>query len=155
MKIHFAYRCAVTKHQCTAAMFTVNCLPCSAVPNQLTAAFCIYTYEDPLCIQVCSHQTPVHCCNVYGKLPALFCCAAVPNQLTAAFCIYTYEDPLCKQVCSHQTPVHCCNVYGKLPALFCCAKPTDSSLLHLHLRRPSLQTGVQPPNTSALLQCLG
>ena len=69
MKIHTAYRCAFTIHQCTAAVFMVNCLPCSSVllcqpaDSSLVPLF-IYTYEDPHCIQVCIHHTPVHCCSV-------------------------------------------------------------------------------------------
>ena len=69
MKIHTAYRCAFTIHQCTAAVFRVKCLPWSSVllcqpADSSLVPLLSYTYEDPHCIQVCIHHTPVHCCSV-------------------------------------------------------------------------------------------
>ena len=121
MKIHTAYRCAFTIHQCTAAVFSVNCLPCSSVL---------------LCQPADSSLVPLlcHCLFTPMKIPTAYTCAFTIHQCTAAvfrvnclpcysvlLCqpadsslvplfIYTYEDPHCIQVCIHHSPVHCCCV---------------------------------------------
>ena len=66
---HSANRCAVTKHQCPAAGFTAESMPCC----------CAKPVDSSL-------VTPIHCCSVQGNLHALLPCAAVQNQLTKALC---------------------------------------------------------------------
>ena len=127
--IHSANRCAVTKHQCPAAGFTAESMPCC----------CAKPVDSSL-------VTPIHCCSVQGNLPALLPCAAVQTQLTKALCHCTYihsangcavtkhqfpaagftaeSMPCCcaKPVDSSLvTPIHCCSVQGNLPALLPCA----------------------------------
>ncbi len=53
MEICSSYRCAVTQHQCTAALFRSECNPhCSLLmcksDSQQTVCHCSYTYEDML-----------------------------------------------------------------------------------------------------------
>ena len=64
MKIYSAYRFAVSQtpvHSSTVYGKLPALFFCAAAPNQLTAALChciytydTYTYEDLLCLQICS-----------------------------------------------------------------------------------------------------
>ena len=88
MKICSSHRCAVTLHQCTAALFRAKCSPHSSVllcktGSQQTVCHCSYTYEDLLFTQVCSDPAPMHCSKVQGKMQSPLFGAALQNRLTA------------------------------------------------------------------------
>ena len=100
--IHSANGCAVTKHQCPAAGFTAESMPCC----------CAKPVDSSL-------VTPIHCCSVQGNLPALLPCAAVQNQLTKALCHCTYSHSANRcAVTKHQLP--CSRVHGRKHALLLC-----------------------------------
>ncbi len=88
MEIWPSYRCAVTQHQRTAALFRAKCSPhCSVLlcktGSQQAVCHCSYTYGDLLFIQMCSDPTPVHCMTVFGKRHSPLFSAAVQNRFTA------------------------------------------------------------------------
>ena len=83
-----SYRCAVTLHHCTAALFRANCihhytlLLCKP-GSQQAPCHCNYTYGDLPFIQVCSDQAPINCSTVQGKMHSPLRSAAVQARLTA------------------------------------------------------------------------
>ena len=140
---HSANRCAVTKHQCPAAGFTAESMPCC----------CAKPVDSSL-------VTPIHCCSVQGNLPALLPCAAVQNQLTKALCHCTYSHSANRcAVTKHQCPAAGFTAES-MPC--CCAKPVDSSLVtpmhccsvqgNLHALLPC--AAVQNQLTKALCHCI-
>ena len=141
--IHSANGCAVTKHQCPAAGFTAESMPCC----------CAKPVDSSL-------VTPIHCCSVQGNLPALLPCAAVQNQLTKALCHCTYSHSANRcAVTKHQCPAAGFTAES-MPC--CCAKPVDSSLVtpmhccsvqgNLHALLPC--AAVQNQLTKALCHCI-
>ena len=119
MKICCSCKCAVTHHQCTAALVWAKCIPhCTALQNRLTACLCHcnHTCEDLLLIQVCSDPTPMHCSTAFGKMHSTLSSAALQHRLTTGLCHcnYTYEDLLLMQVCSDPPPMHCSTCLGKM-----------------------------------------
>ena len=88
MKVCCSYKCAVTQHQCTAALALAECIPhcpvllCKTVSQQ-ALCYCKYTYEGLLLIQVCSDPTPVHCSTGFGRMHSPLSSAALQNTLTA------------------------------------------------------------------------
>jgi len=120
-----SYRCAVTKHQCTPALFRAKCIPhCSVlcVTEALVKAKCLPHYSLLLC-KPGSQQALCHCSYTYGDLP------------------FT-------QVCSEPTPMHSSTVQGKMHSpLFPAAVQTRLTAgtvsLQLHLWRFAFHTGVQ------------
>ncbi len=88
MEICSSYRCAVTQHQCTAALFRAKCNPHCSLPlcktgSHQAVCHCKYTYGDLLFIQVCSDPAPMHCSSVQGKMQSPLFSAALQNRLTA------------------------------------------------------------------------
>ena len=80
------YRCAVTQHKCSAALFRAKCTPhCSVLlckeGSQQAVFHCSYTCGDLLFIQVCSDPAQMHCSK--GKMQSLLFSAALQNRLTA------------------------------------------------------------------------
>ncbi len=138
MKICCSCKCAVTHHQCTAALVWAKCIPhCTALQNRLTACLCHcnHTCEDLLLIQVCSDPTPMHCSTAFGKMHSTLSSAALQHRLTTGLCHcnYTYEDLLLIQVCSDPTPMHCSTGFGKMHSTLSSAalqKRLTSSLCH-------------------------
>ena len=176
MKIHSAYRCAVTKHQCCAAVFKVTAclvLLCSCAKPADSSLVPLHLY---LCIQdpplhtaavlqaLCHHlQTPVQSPNTSALhllvfcLPLLLCCCAKPADSSfVPLHLHLWRSTLHTDLQSPNTSalLHLLGLIACLVLLCCCAKPADSSFvpLHLHLWRSTLHTDLQSPNTSALLQ---
>ena len=84
MDICSSYRCAVTQHQCSAALFRATCNPhCSVLlcneGSQQAVCHCSYTCGDLLFIQVCSDPAQMQCSSVQGKMqsPLFQCCSAM------------------------------------------------------------------------------
>ena len=134
MEMCSSYKCAVTRHQYTAALALANCIPhCPLLlcktGSQQALCHCRYTYEGLLLIQVCSDPTPVHCSTGFGKMHAPLSSAALQNSLTACMCHckYTYEALLLIQVCSDPAPMHCNTGFGKMHCLL------SSAALHNRL----------------------
>ncbi len=72
MEICSSYRCALTQHQRTVALFRAKYNPhCSVLlcktGSQQALRHCSYIYEVLLFIQVCSDQPPMHSSSVQGK----------------------------------------------------------------------------------------
>ncbi|DBB02770.1 TPA: hypothetical protein ACH3X1_013607 [Trebouxia sp. C0004] len=87
MEICCTYRCAVTQHKCSAALFRAKCNPhCSVLlcndGSQQAVGHCRYTYGDLVYIQVCSDPAPMHCSKVQGKMQSPLCSAALQKRLT-------------------------------------------------------------------------
>ena len=145
MEIWPSYRCAVTQHQRTAALFRAKCSPhCSVLlcktGSQQAVCHCSYTYGDLLFIQMCSDPTPVHCMTVFGKRHSPLFSAAVQNRVTAGSVSLQihYGDLVFIQVCSDPAPMLCSSVQGKMQSpLFSAAlqnRLTAGSVsLQLHL----------------------
>ncbi len=98
MKICCSYRCAVSQHQCTAALVLAKCSPhCSVLlcktGSQHALCHCNYTYEDLLFIQVCSESAPMHCSTGFGKLQSPLFSVALQNRVTA--CTMSLQLHLC------------------------------------------------------------
>ena len=73
MEICCTYRCAVTQHKCSAALFRAKCTPhCSVLlcneASLQAVCHCRCTYGDLLFIQLCSDPAPIQCSKVQGKL---------------------------------------------------------------------------------------
>ena len=121
MDICSSYRCAVTQHQCSAALFRATCNPhCSVLlcneGSQQAVCHCSYTCGDLLFIQVCSDPAPMQCSTVQGKMHSPLFCAALQNRLTTGSVSlqFTYGHLLFIQVCSDPAPMHCSTVQGKM-----------------------------------------
>ena len=87
MEICCTYRCAVTLHQCSAALFRAKCNPhCSVLlcneGSQQAVFHCSYTYGVLLYIQVCSDPAQMLCSKVQGKMQSPLFSAALLNRLT-------------------------------------------------------------------------
>jgi len=119
-KICCSYRCAVSQHQCTAALVLAKCSPhCSVLlcktGSQHALCHCNYTHEDLLFIQVCSESAPMHCSTGFGKMQSpLFSFCKTGSQHALCHCNYTYEDLLFIQVCIEPAPMHCSTGFGKM-----------------------------------------
>ena len=155
MEICSSYRCAVTQHQCTAALFKAKCSP--------TVECC--SAKEAHNRQCVSENTPVETCSLYRCavtqhqcLAALFRAKCSPlcsvllcktgSQQAVCHCSYTYGDLLFIQVCSDPAPMLCSTVQGKMQSpLFSAAlqnRLTAGSVpLQLHLWRLALHIGVQ------------
>ena len=155
MEIWSSYTCAVTHHQCSAALFWAKCtLHCLVLlcktDSQQAVCHCKYTCGDLLFVQVCSDPAPMHCSSVQGKMhPTLFS-AALQNRLTAGLCQckYTCGDLLFIQVCSDPTTMQCNTVFRKMQSPLVSAAlqnrlTAGSVSLQLHLWRFALHTNVQ------------
>ncbi len=116
-----SYRCAVTQHQCIAALFMAKCNPhCSVLlcksGSQQAVCHCSHSYGDLLFMQVCSEPAPMHCSSVQGNMQSPLFSAALQNSVTPCMshCSHTYGDLLFMQVCSEPPPMHCSKVQGKM-----------------------------------------
>ncbi len=130
MEICSSYRCAVTQHQCTAALLRAKCSPhCSVLlcktGLQQALCHCNHTYGDLLFIQVCSDATPMHCSSGQGRIASLLSSAALQNRLTAG--IVSIQLHLCRF--ARHTGVQGCNTnalqlwsrQNSFPAVQCCS----------------------------------
>jgi len=102
MEICSSYRCAVTQHQCTAALFRAKCNPHCSLPlcktgSHQAVCHCKYTYGDLLFIQVCSDPAPMHCSSAQGKMQSPLFSAALQNRLTAGIVSLQYTP---MEICS-------------------------------------------------------
>ena len=153
MEIWSSHRCAVTQHQCTAALFRAKCSPlCSVLlcktGSQQAVFPCSYTYGDLVFIHVCSDPAPMHCSCVQGKMQSSLFTAALQTQQAPFPCSYTYGHLVFTQVCSDSTPMHCSSVQGKMQSpLFSAALQNRLTAgtfsLQLHLWTFGLHTCVQ------------
>ena len=88
MEVCSSYRCAVTQHKCSAALFRAKCnihcpvLLCKTASRQ-AKCHCSPTYGDLPLIQVCSDPAPMHCSSVQGKMQSPLFSVALQNRLTA------------------------------------------------------------------------
>ena len=167
--LHAGNNCA--KHHSTPLEYTIPLKSPTArnfaiAPRLLykTAVLChcIYTYQQFLFVQMCTHQTPMHFSRVQGKMHATVFCVAVQNKRAAVLChcIYTYQQFLfCTDVYTPDTNAlqqssgqNACH-----GVLCCCAKQAGSSLvpMHLYLSRLAFCTDVHSPDTNALQQSTG
>ena len=85
MEIWSSYRCAVSQHQCTAALLRAEQAPqCSVLVwttgSQHTLGLCSYTYGDLSFIQVCSEPAPMHCSTDQGKIGSPVFSGALEEQ---------------------------------------------------------------------------
>ena len=150
-----SYRCAMTQHQCTAALFRAKCifhrsvLLCKAGSHQ-AECHCSYTHGHLLFIQVCSDPAQMQCSSVQGKMH--FHCSVLlcktGSQQAVFHCSYPHGDLLFIQVRSDPAPMQCSSVQGKTQfPLFSTAlqnRLTAGSVsLQLHPWRLALHTGVQ------------
>ncbi len=133
MKICCSCKCAVTHHQCTAALVLAKCTPhCQVLLCKIGSQHACVTATTPMKI-CCSCKCAVthHQCTaslVWAKcIPH---CTALQNRLTACLCHcnHTYEDLLLMQVYSDPPPMHCIAGFGKM---------------HSTLSSAALQTGSQ------------
>ncbi len=148
IEICSAYRCAVTQHKCSAALFRAKCNPhCSVLlcktGLQQALCQCIYTYGDLLCIQVYSAASQ-------GKMHphCLVRLCKTGSQQAVCHCSDTYRDLLCIQVCSDPAQMQCSTFQGKMQSpLFSVALQNRLAAgtlsMHLHLWRFAVHTGVQ------------
>ena len=156
MQICSSGRCAVTQHQCTAALVWTKYLPpllCAALQKKLTAgttSLQIDLLRDLCLAQVCGGPTPMHCSTGQGRIASPLFVAALQTRLTAALCHckYTYGDLLCTQSYSDATPKQCSTGQGRIasPLVQCCSAIQARRMLaplQLHLWRFALHTGVQ------------
>ncbi len=174
-----SYRCAVTQHQCIAALFMAKCNPhCSVLlcksGSQQAVCHCSHSYGDLLFMQVCSEPAPMHCSSVQGNMQSPLFSAALQNSVTPCMshCSHTYGDLLFMQVCSEPPPMHCSKVQGKMHSplfsaavqisltacLFHC-NHTYGDLLFIHVcsaatpvHCSSVQGKIESPLFSAALQ---
>ena len=155
MEICSLYRCAVTLHKCSAALFRAKCNPhCSLLVwttgSQQAAFHCRYTYE--ICSS-CRCAVTRHKCSA-----ALFRAKCNPHcsvllwttgsQQAVWPCSCTYGDLLFIQVCSDPAQMQCSSVQGKMQSpLFSAALENrltaGSVALQLYLWRFAIHTGVQ------------
>ena len=89
MNICSSYRCALTQHQCNAALLRAKCTPQYSVllcqtGSQQALCVCKHSYEDLLFIQVCSDPAPMQCSTAQGKMQSPLLSAALPNRLAAS-----------------------------------------------------------------------
>ena len=83
-----SYRCAVTHHKCSAALFIAKCsFHCSVLlcktGSQQAVCQCSYIYGDMLFIQVCSDPPQMLCSKFHGKMQFPRFSVALQNRLTA------------------------------------------------------------------------
>jgi len=87
VEICHSYRCAVSKHSKTAALFRANRIPhCSVLllktGSQQALCHCNYTCGDLPFIQVCSEQALKNCSTIQGKMHS-HCSVSSATRLTA------------------------------------------------------------------------
>ena len=152
VEIRSSYRCAVTQHKCSAALFRAKCVQCcSAKQAHSRQCFIAVTVMEICCTSGCAMTQ--HKCSA-----ALFRAKCTPHcsvllcnegsQQAVFHCSYTYGDVLFIQVCSDPAQMQCSSVQGKMHSpLFSAAlqrRLTAGSVsLQLHLWRFALHTGVQ------------
>jgi len=136
MQICCSYNCAVTQHQCSAALLRAKCIPHCPVMlcktgSQHALCHCSYTYAALLLIQLCSDPTPMLCSTAQGKMQPPLSCDALQNRLTA--CPVSLQLHLCRF--AFHTGVHClstnalqqCSGQNTFPTvLWCSAKQAHS-----------------------------
>ena len=98
VKICCSYRCAVSQHQCTAALVLAKRSPhCSVLlcktGSQHALCHCNYTCAALLFIQVCSDPAPMHGSTGFGKMQYPLFSAALQNRLTA--CTMSLQLHIC------------------------------------------------------------
>jgi len=91
-------KCALSQHQCTAALVLAKCTPhCSVLlcktGSQHALCHCNDTCEDLLFIQVCSESAPMHCSTGFGKMQSPLFSVALQNRFTA--CTMSLQLHLC------------------------------------------------------------
>ena len=155
METYSSYRCAVSQHKCSAALFRAKCsFHCSVLLSKTGSQQECFTAVTPM--ETCSSYrcavTQHKCsaalfrgrCNPHCSV--LLC--STGSQQAVFHCSYTYGDLLFIQVCSEPAQMQCSSVQGKMHSpLFSAAlqnRLTAGSVsLQLHLWRLALQTGVQ------------
>ena len=121
-----SYKCAVTQHQCTAALLRAKCTPqqcilnCFVLLGKTSSQHACFTADTA--VKICSsyrcamsqHQRSA----ALPKRKAHFqlSCAAGHNRLTACLCncYYIYEALLFIHVCSDPTPMLSSTAQGKV-----------------------------------------
>ena len=121
MKICCSYKCAMTHHQCTAALILAICihhcpvLLCNTgsqhacvtaiTPMMICSSYkCAVTHHQCTAVLVlanCIHHCPVLLCNT-------------GSQHACVTANYTMQDLLFIQVCSEPPSMHCSTGFGKL-----------------------------------------
>jgi len=121
-KLCCSYRCAVSQHQCTAALVLAKRSPhCSVLPcktgSQHALCHCNYTYAALMLIQsVHSASTNalqhwfLQKCNPHCSV--LLC--KTGSQHAPYRCSDSCEDLLFIQVCRESAPMHCSTGFGKM-----------------------------------------
>ncbi len=121
VEICFSYRCAVTQHQCTAALFKANCIPyCSVLLCKTGSHRQCVTAVTP--VEICSSYrcaVTQHQCSATSfrakcspHCSVLLCKAG--SQQALCQCSHTCGDLLFIQVCSDPAPMHCSSFQGKM-----------------------------------------
>ncbi|DBA88307.1 TPA: hypothetical protein ACH3X1_016528 [Trebouxia sp. C0004] len=116
-----SYRCAVTQHQCTAALFTENAVStvqyCSAKQAHSRQCFTAVTPMD-ICSSYRCAVTQHKCSAALFRAKCSFHFSVLlcktGSQQARFLCDYTYGDLLFIQVCSDPAPMHCSFVQGKM-----------------------------------------
>ena len=130
IKIGYPHRCAITKHQCSAAPLRARCRICCSVL---------------LCKQAGSSVVPLHL-----HLSSFALHTNVSTQIKIG---YPHRCAITKHQCGAELFRAECRLCGSV--LLC--KQAGSSVvpLHLHLSRSAIHTGVQSLNTSAVQNSSG
>ncbi len=144
MKICCSCKCAVTHHQCSAALVwakchfpTVHSAALSKQAHSMLDVTAICTYEDLLLMQVCSNPPPMHCSTCLGKMHFPLSSAALQTGSQLACVTATTPMKIC---CSCKCAVthHQCTaalVWAKcISTVNCCsAKQARNWLVSLQL----------------------
>ena len=166
IKFDYPHRCAITRHQCSAALFRAKCMPCCSVL---------------LCKQAGSSFVPLHL--HLSSLTTHTNIAITKHQCSAAIfrakCMPCVSVLLCKHAGSSVSPMHlhlsnfaihtniaitkhqCSAAIFRAKCMPCCSvllcKQAGSGVvsLHLHLSSLTTHTDVQSPTTSAVQQSSG
>ncbi len=162
MEICCSYRCAVTQHQCTAALVWAKCNPhCSELlcktGSQHALCHCNYTFEDLLPIQVCSE--PANCTAALlwaNAIPTVQCCSAKQAHIMH-YIIATTPVKIC---CSYRCAVtqHQCTaalVWAKCSphcSVLLCKTGSKHALCHCHYTYKDLML-IQVCSESAPVHC--
>ena len=155
MKVCCSYKCAVTQHQCIAALALAKCMPhCPVLLCKTVSQHACVTVNTPMKL-CCSYRCAVtqHQCTATLALakctaycPVLLCITGSHQAL--CHCRYTYEGLLLIQVRSDPAPLHCNTGFGKMHSLLSSAAlqnslTTATVSLQIHLWRCALRTSVQ------------
>ena len=156
IKFDYPHRCAITKHQCSAALFRAKCMPCGSVllcKQAGSSVVPLHLHLSSLTTphRCCNHQTPVRCSTLQGKMQALWLCVAVQTSwqqcCATAFAPIKFGSPHRCVFTKHQ----CGAALFRARCRLCCSvllcKQAGSSVvpLHFHLSSLAIHTGVCSP----------